>query len=559
MSKHFDYIVVGGGSAGCVMASRLSEDPSVSVCLLEAGKEDRSSLIHIPAGVIGLMNPRHPANWAFETVPQKGLNGRKGYQPRGKVLGGSSSINAMMYCRGHRWDYDHWASLGNPGWSYKEVLPYFIRAEHNERLKDEYHGQGGPLNVADLRAPSAITHAFIRAAEEIGIPYNPDVNGAEQYGVMPTQVTQVNGERGSAAKGYLTPHLSRPNLTVVTQALTQKVIIKEERAVGVKYRWKNQSHEVVANREVILSAGAFGSPHILMLSGIGPAKALKAHGIHVEQDLPGVGENLQDHIDYVLSYESPHKNMDTLGISWPALKGLTKAFFEWRRSRQGYLTSNYAEGIGFIRSEPDIDVPDLELVFVKALVDDHGRKLHMSHGFSSHVTLLRPKSRGCVKLASSNPADRLKIDCNFFGDPADMALMIKGWKKQYQLLNAKAFDPYRGKMVYPVDPNDDGAIEADIRARADTQYHPVGTCKMGPADDVMAVVDHELKVRGIEGLRVVDASVMPTLIGGNTNAPTVMIAEKAADMIRCVAPLTTESRIQENSKHTQSIEVEHEN
>lgn len=532
MSEHFDYIVVGGGSAGCVLASRLSEDPSVSVCLLEAGKSDRSSLIHIPSGMIGLMHPVHPANWAFETVPQKGLNGRKGYQPRGKVLGGSSSINAMMYCRGHRWDYDHWTFLGNPGWSYKEVLPYFIRAENNERLDDEFHGKGGPMNVADLRKPSAITQAFIEAAKEVGIPYNPDINGAEQYGVMPTQVTQVNGERGSAAKGYLTPHLSRPNLTVVTEALTQKVMIEGGRAVGVKYRRKNQDHVAYADQEVLVSAGAFGSPQLLMLSGVGPANHLESLGIDVELDLAGVGENLQDHIDYVLSYESRQKNMDTLGVSLPAIKGLTQAFFEWRRSRQGYLTSNYAEGIGFIRSEPDVDVPDLELVFVKALVDDHGRKLHMSHGFSCHVTVLRPKSRGTVKLSSANPSDPLLIDCNFFDDPADMALMIKGWKKQYQLLNACAFDAYRGKMVYPVDPNNDAEIEADIRTRADTQYHPVGTCKMGPDSDPMAVVDPELKVRGIEGLRVVDASVMPTLIGGNTNAPTVMIAEKAADLIR---------------------------
>ncbi|MDF2186188.1 GMC family oxidoreductase N-terminal domain-containing protein [Grimontia hollisae] len=532
MSEHFDYIVVGGGSAGCVLASRLSEDPSVSVCLLEAGKSDRSSLIHIPSGMIGLMHPVHPANWAFETVPQKGLNGRKGYQPRGKVLGGSSSINAMMYCRGHRWDYDHWTFLGNPGWSYKEVLPYFIRAENNERLDDEFHGKGGPMNVADLRKPSAITQAFIEAAKEVGIPYNPDINGAEQYGVMPTQVTQVNGERGSAAKGYLTPHLSRPNLTVVTEALTQKVMIEGGRAVGVKYRRKNQDHVAYADQEVLVSAGAFGSPQLLMLSGVGPANHLESLGIDVELDLAGVGENLQDHIDYVLSYESRQKNMDTLGVSLPAIKGLTQAFFEWRRSRQGYLTSNYAEGIGFIRSEPDVDVPDLELVFVKALVDDHGRKLHMSHGFSCHVTVLRPKSRGTVKLSSANPSDPLLIDCNFFDDPADMALMIKGWKKQYQLLNASAFDAYRGKMVYPVDPNNDAEIEADIRTRADTQYHPVGTCKMGPDSDPMAVVDPELKVRGIEGLRVVDASVMPTLIGGNTNAPTVMIAEKAADLIR---------------------------
>lgn len=526
----YDFIVVGGGSAGCVLASRLTEDANVTVCLLEAGGKDSSPLIHTPMGMVAMM-PTKINNWGFETVPQPGLNGRKGYQPRGKTLGGSSSINAMMYSRGHKFDYDLWGELGNQGWSYAACLPYFKKAENNEVHHDEYHGQGGPLNVANLRSPSAMVERYLAACESIGVPRNPDLNGAEQFGAMATQVTQLNGERCSAAKGYLTPNLHRPNLTVLTAATTHRVLFEDQRAVGVEYGMQGQVFQIRCRKEVILSAGAFGSPQILMLSGIGAKSDLEKHGITAIHELKGVGENLQDHIDLVHTYRCSAKR-ETFGISLPMASEMIKAFPQWIKQRTGKLSSNYAEGIGFLYSDEQVDVPDLEFVFVVAVVDDHARKIHISHGFSSHVTLLRPKSIGTVKLNSSNPYDAPRIDPAFFSHPEDMEIMIKGWKKQHQMLESEAFNAVRGENFYPVDASDDKAIEHDIRQRADTQYHPVGTCKMGPADDPMAVVDHELNVYGIEGLRVVDASIMPTLVGGNTNAPTIMIAEKIADVIK---------------------------
>ena len=532
----YDYVILGGGSAGSVLAGRLSEDPSVSVCLIEAGGDGKGALIRMPLGCVALLpgTPVKIGNWAFETVPQPGLNGRRGYQPRGKALGGSSAINAMLYVRGHRRDYDEWADLGCDGWNWDRVAPYFLKAEHNHALTDDHHAQGGPLHVANGLSDNPINEAFIAVAEAMQLRHTPDFNGARQEGVGRFQVTQFrggdrHGERCSAAAAYLHPH-RRPNLTVLTKAHIAKINIEDGRAVGATYFVRGKPHQVRARREVILSAGAFGSPQILQLSGVGDPDALSHHGIETVSALPGVGRNLQDHIDFILSWKTPRPEL--LGLNPAGLWDMAKAAWRWRRTGEGPATTTFAEVGAFLRSAPHLDRPDLQIHFVTGVVDDHSRKRHYYRGYSAHVCVLRPESRGEVGLFDANPLSPPRIDPKFLSAEADARLLLKGVKIMREMMDHPALDVWRGEQIYLKGDEDDATLMDHIRERADTIYHPVGTCRMGAPDDEMAVVDPECRVRGIEGLRVVDASVMPRLVGGNTNAPTIMIAEKAADMIR---------------------------
>ena len=524
-----DYLILGAGSAGCTLAGRLSERSDTHVTLLEAGPRDSSVLIHCPAGM-AVMAQTGTANWGFNTIPQRGLYGRKGYQPRGKVLGGSSSINAMIYARGHRADYDHWAELGNTGWAYQDVLPYFKRAENNERGSDRFHGVGGPLNVRDLASPNRYSQAFIDAGHEAGFPINHDFNGAEQEGVGLYQVTHRAGERFSAAKAYLAPNRGRSNLTIETNAQVTRILFEGRRAVGAEFVQNGTLRQIRVRREVLLSAGALQSPQILMLSGVGSADALSKLGIPVVHHLPGVGLNLHDHADAVQVYDAP-KLTDLLGVSVTGVWHLLKGIAEWRNHRTGLLTTNIAEAGGFVKSNPAEPIPDLQFHFVIGKLVDHGRKVTFGHGYSCHVCVLRPKSRGSVTLQSSDPLAAPLIDPNFLDDPEDMARMVKGFRIMRDVLAQPALSRYGGRELNrSATAQTDAEIEGFIRSQADSIYHPVGTCRMG-GDDA-AVVDASLRVHGIEALRVIDASVMPRIVGGNTNAPTIMIAEKAADMIR---------------------------
>ena len=536
--QEFDYIVVGGGSAGCVVASRLSEDPAMSVCLLEAGGPDTSPFIHAPLGFAATA-PLGIFNWNYESVPQPGLGGRRGFAPRGKVMGGSSSLNAMVYTRGNAYDYDRWADLGNPGWSYRDVLPLFKQSEHNQCFgANDFRGTGGPLNVSYLRSPSVLNQAFLDACESQGLPRTPDYNGAQQWGCAPAQVTQKDGERWSAAKAYITPHRQRPNLTVITHAHTCKVLLEgsneDQHAVGVQVLHQGQTLEVRARREVVLSSGAFGSPQILMLSGVGPADHLRAHGIPVRHVLPGVGQNLQDHVTTVLIYRTQQQDA-TLGFSAKGALNMVKSVFEWRKQRTGWITTNVAESQAFMKTRPDVEAPDIQLAFCTGIVDDHTRKAHLGHGYTLHVTLMRPKSRGSVTLQSAKPTDAPLIDPAYLQDPDDLDTLVRGTQMGFDIMQAPALQACRGQMLYPIERDNTAQIKQFLRDHSDTEYHPIGTCKMGPASDPMAVVDAELRVHGLQRLRVVDASIMPDLVTGNTNAPTIMIAEKAANMIRMAA------------------------
>ena len=531
-----DYVIVGGGSAGATLAARLSEDPNVTVCLLEAGGSGNSIFVRAPAGaVVMLPGWGKINNWAFKTVPQPELKGRKGYQPRGRALGGSSAINAMLYVRGHRADYDHWADLGCDGWDWDSVLPYFRRAESNERGADAAHGADGPLHVSDQNSPRPMTRAFIEAAKRLQIRERDDFNTGDNEGVGLYQVTQFHdekrhGERCSAAAAYLHPVMEeRANLTVLTHARATRILMEGKRATAVAFRQGRKERQVQARREVILCGGAFNSPQLLQLSGIGHPEDIQSHGIAMQHELPGVGRNLQDHLDFILAWKS--KDTDNFGIGATGTVNLIRHALRWRRDGMGMIATPFAEGAAFLKTRPALELPDIQLHFVISIVDDHARRLHPGYGFSVHVCALRPHSRGHVGLNSANPLDAPRIDPRYLSDRRDLDTMIAGARLTREIVMQEPMARYRHKEMFGLrDGMNDAEWEDHIRSRADTIYHPVGTCRMGVDD--MAVVDPQLRVRGLEALRVVDASVMPTLIGGNTNAPTIMIAEKAADMIR---------------------------
>lgn len=527
----FDYIIVGAGASGCVLANRLSENPNNKVCLLEAGPADNDFFIKIPAGIIAMMRS-NSRNWRYWTEPQKALNNRKVYIPRGKTLGGSSSVNAMCYTRGHKVDYDHWESLGNKGWGYKDVLPLFKRSENYEPEGDmEYHGKGGPVNISELPYQHKISDVFVEAGVQAGYPKNDDFNGATQEGVGLYKVFQKNGQRHGAAAGYLHPVMDRPNLTVMTNAPVNRVLFDGKRAVGVEISHNKRIKRIEGN-EVILSGGAINSPQILKLSGVGPKAELEAHNIDLVHDLPGVGENLQDHPD-ILIVRKTKRPSSTLALSLRVVLARgPKGLFDYFIRGKGIFTTNVAEGGGFVKSRPEEEVPDLQYHLSCVRLENHGLDLSFSigHGYSGHVCILRPKSRGNITLRDANPRSPAKIDPNLLGHPDDFEGMLRGVKTVRKIFEQKAFDDFAGDEIFPgKDVQTDDELRQFIREKGDNIYHPVGTCKMGHDD--MAVVDDELKVHGIEGLRVVDASIMPTLIGGNTTACCLMIGEKASDMI----------------------------
>jgi len=531
----FDYVIAGGGSAGCVLANRLSEDPSNRVCLLEAGGDDRSPLIKVPLGVMYLIDHK-VLNWRYFTADQANASNRNIRIPRGRALGGSSSINGMVYSRGHSLDYDEWVEkCGCAGWSYKEVLPYFKKSESNERLgNDPYHGNDGPLNVSDLKKPNPLVDVLFEAAQSLQIPRRDDFNGAEQEGVGYRQLTVKNGRRHSAANAFLDPARDRPNLIIITHASADKVILDGNRATGIEIVHKGQRKTIKANREVLISCGAIVSPAVLQRSGIGDPADLKQHGIEVKHALTGVGKNLQDHAAVSLVIKSP--SMLSYGISVRAFPRLTWHVFDYILNRCGLLASNVNEATIFLKSQPGLDRPDIQFGFTPALRTSTGRKLTYGHGISMNTSILRPQSRGAISLKDTDPLSAPVIDPKFFSVEADLDVMVRAVKFTRKILNSPAFDDYRGEEIKPgKDTETDDQIAQFVRDNCATVYHPVGTCAMGTHQD--AVLDTDLRVKGLEGLRVVDASAMPLLVGGNTNAPTIMVAEKAADMILGKPPL----------------------
>ena len=530
-TETFDYVIVGAGSAGCVVANRLTEDPDVTVCLLEAGPPDRHPLIRVPAGFIRMIS--HPKyNPMFTAAADPSVKNRKIPVPRGRTLGGSSAINGMMYMRGHRRDFDEWSALGNAGWAYDDVLPYFCKSENNEDYGGSMvHGHGGPLNVKHLARPNKLNEVFFDAVTSLQYRRIEDFNAGDNEGFSLHQTTIKDGRRHSTAAAFIHPLKHRRNLRILTDAQVSRIVVEGSRATGVEIDVHGVKQRVSARREVILSAGGINSPQILMLSGIGNPQELRKHGIGVVHALPGVGENLQDHVSVPVHYLSPLPG--SYGISLRAMPRIAWNAFLYAFARKGFFANNIVESGGFVRSAPGLDRPDIQYVFVPAHQGKPGSMLAWGHGFRCTTVLLHPRSVGRVGLQNAVPGAPPLIDLRFFSDPngEDMRTMIRGVKEARRILQAPAFDRHRGAVVVPSDDvQSDAQLENFIREGCSTVFHPVGTCKMGKDD--MAVVDERLRVRGLDGLRVVDASIMPTITSGNTNAPTIMIAEKAADMIK---------------------------
>jgi len=532
----FDYVIVGAGSAGCVLANRLSADPSNKVLLLEAGGRDRNPLFRLPM-LMGKLFQSGIYNWHYHTEPEPHLNGRSLYWPRGKALGGSSTINGMLYVRGNRHDYDRWAQLGLPDWSYDEVLPAFRRSEGHVQRQDAYHGREGELTVCRARSANLLHDVFVEAGTQAGHAANDDFNGAEQVGVGKFDFTIRDGKRWSTSFAFLRPVLGRPNLTVETDALTERVLIERGRAVGIRYSRNGELHEARAEREVILAAGTVNSPQLLLLSGVGPADELAAHGIETVHELPGVGKNLQDHVDCVMAWEC--SKPVTLYADLRADR-LVRSVVQGMLFGTGVVTTFPYEAGAFLRSRPGLAAPDIQLHFMPALEKTANlhfpnpfrrrQKVEANHGFTLRVGPVNPESRGEIRLRSADPNDKPRITANYLKSDFDLRTMIAGIRMTREIIAQPAFDPYRGAELAPGPALDsDSELEAWLRATAMTTFHPVGTCKMG--NDPLAVVDGRLKVRGLEGLRVADASIMPIISSGNTNAPAIMIGERASDFI----------------------------